>query len=62
MHQGLELFLIFLVAAVLAVPLSKRLGLGAVLGYLVAGVVMGPFGFGWSRIPTRSCTSPNSAW
>jgi len=45
MHQGLELFLIFLVAAVLAVPLSKRLGLGAVLGYLVAGVVMGPFGF-----------------
>jgi monovalent cation:proton antiporter-2 (CPA2) family protein len=45
MHQGnLELFLIFLVAAVLAVPLSKRLGLGAVLGYLVAGVVMGPFG------------------
>jgi glutathione-regulated potassium-efflux system protein KefB len=46
MHQGnLELFLIFLLAAVLAVPLSKRLGMGAVLGYLVAGVLMGPFGF-----------------
>src|SRR5918993_2385062 len=45
MQQGnLELFLIFLLAAVLAVPLSKRLGLGAVLGYLVAGVLMGPFG------------------
>ena len=45
MHQGnLELFLIFLVAAVVAVPLFRRLGLGAVLGYLFAGVVMGPFG------------------
>ncbi|MEO8161107.1 MAG: cation:proton antiporter, partial [Arenimonas sp.] len=46
MHQGnLELFLIFLLAAVLAVPLFKRMGLGAVLGYLFAGVVMGPYGF-----------------
>ena len=47
MHsQGtLELFLIFLLAAVVAVPLFRRLGLGAVLGYLVAGVVMGPFGW-----------------
>ena len=47
MHgQGnLELFLIFLIAAVVAVPLFRRLGLGAVLGYLVAGVVMGPFGW-----------------
>ena len=47
MHgQGnLELFLIFLLAAVVAVPLFRRFGLGAVLGYLVAGVVMGPFGW-----------------
>ena len=46
MHgQGnLELFLIFLLAAVVAVPLFRRFGLGAVLGYLVAGVAMGPFG------------------
>ena len=45
MHQGnLELFLIFLLAAVVAVPLFKRFGLGAVLGYLFAGVLMGPFG------------------
>ncbi|EDM48019.1 putative TrkA family protein [Marinobacter algicola DG893] len=29
-------------AAVIAVPLAKRLGLGSVLGYLVAGVVIGP--------------------
>jgi glutathione-regulated potassium-efflux system protein KefB len=34
--------LIYLAAAVIAVPLFKRLGLGAVLGYLVAGVLIGP--------------------
>lgn len=33
---------IFLIAAVIAVPLAKRLGLGSVLGYLIAGVVIGP--------------------
>ena len=33
---------IYLCAAVIAVPLAKRLGLGSVLGYLVAGVVIGP--------------------
>ena len=31
-------------AGVMAVPLFKRLGLGAVLGYLAAGVTIGPFG------------------
>lgn len=33
-------------AAVIAVPIFKRLGLGAVLGYLAAGLFIGPFGFG----------------
>ncbi|MET3494375.1 monovalent cation:proton antiporter-2 (CPA2) family protein [Variovorax boronicumulans] len=33
-------------AAVVAVPLFKRLGLGSVLGYLAAGLVIGPFGIG----------------
>ena len=33
---------IYLVAAVIAVPLAKRFGLGSVLGYLIAGVVIGP--------------------
>ncbi len=33
---------IYLSAAVVAVPLAKRLGLGSVLGYLMAGVVIGP--------------------
>ena len=37
----LEAF-VYLAAAVVAVPLAKRLGLGSVLGYLVAGVVIGP--------------------
>ncbi|MEZ8738824.1 monovalent cation:proton antiporter-2 (CPA2) family protein [Photobacterium swingsii] len=33
---------IYLAAAVIAVPVAKRLGLGSVLGYLIAGVVIGP--------------------
>lgn len=33
---------IYLCAAVIAVPLAKRLGLGSVLGYLIAGVIIGP--------------------
>ncbi|MGD8420360.1 MAG: monovalent cation:proton antiporter-2 (CPA2) family protein [Gammaproteobacteria bacterium] len=33
---------IYLCAAVIAVPLARRLGLGSVLGYLVAGVIIGP--------------------
>lgn len=35
--------LIYLLAAVLAVPLAKRLGLGSVLGYLLAGAAIGPY-------------------
>jgi len=35
--------LIFLAAAVIAVPVAKRLGLGSVLGYLIAGIVIGPY-------------------
>lgn len=38
---------LFLAAAVVAVPLAKRLKLGAVLGYLLAGIAIGPWGFGW---------------
>ena len=36
--------LVFLAAAVVFVPLFKRLGLGSVLGYLVAGALIGPWG------------------
>ena len=35
---------IYLTAAVVSVPIAKRLGLGSVLGYLIAGMVIGPFG------------------
>src|SRR5262245_23228862 len=34
---------IFLCAAVISVPLFKRLGLGSVLGYLLAGIAIGPY-------------------
>ena len=37
---------LLLLAAVVAVPLFKRLGLGSVLGYLAAGIVIGPWGLG----------------
>lgn len=40
---------IFLAAAVLAVPVSRWLRLGAVLGYLAAGIVIGPFVLGLIR-------------
>jgi glutathione-regulated potassium-efflux system protein KefB len=36
-------------ASVVAVPLFKRLGLGSVLGYLAAGLTLGPFGLGWFK-------------
>jgi len=41
--------LIYLLAAVIAVPLSRRLGFGSVLGYLAAGIIIGPFGFAFIR-------------
>ncbi|HEX5061422.1 MAG TPA: monovalent cation:proton antiporter-2 (CPA2) family protein [Kofleriaceae bacterium] len=37
---------VYLCAAVVFVPIAKRLGLGAVLGYLIAGVVIGPWVLG----------------
>ncbi len=37
---------LYLLAAVVAVPIANRLGLGSVLGYLIAGILIGPaFGF-----------------
>src|SRR5258706_14189469 len=36
--------LIFLAAAVICVPIAERLGLGSILGYLIAGAAIGPWG------------------
>ncbi|HHY48160.1 MAG TPA: potassium transporter [Alphaproteobacteria bacterium] len=40
-----------LAAGVIAVPIFRRLGLGSVLGYLAAGLAIGPFGLGVVRDP-----------
>ncbi|WP_313667006.1 glutathione-regulated potassium-efflux system protein KefB [Atlantibacter sp.] len=48
--EGADLLLagvLFLFAAVVAVPLAARLGIGAVLGYLLAGIAIGPWGLGF---------------
>lgn len=37
--------MVYLAAAVIAVPLAKRMGVGSVLGYLAAGIAIGPWGF-----------------
>lgn len=42
----LEIALIYLAAAIVAVPIAKRLGLGSVLGYLIAGILIGPYALG----------------
>ena len=43
MHSSsLESLIYFLIAAVFAVPLFQRFKLGAILGYLVAGILIGP--------------------
>ncbi len=43
-HSFLEQALVYLAAGVIAVPLFKKIGLGSVLGYLIAGVAIGPWG------------------
>jgi len=45
-HHFLETAVVFLLATVIAVPLTKRFRLGAVLGYLLAGVAIGPSALG----------------
>ncbi|MEM7426278.1 MAG: monovalent cation:proton antiporter-2 (CPA2) family protein [Pseudomonadota bacterium] len=46
LHDFLIGAFIYLTAAVIAVPVAKRLGLGSVLGYLIAGILIGPFALG----------------
>ena len=47
MTDFLLLAFVFLVAGVVSVPIASRLGLGSVLGYLIAGIVISPI--------TRQC-------
>ncbi len=42
-HSFLIQALVYLAAGVVSVPIAKRVGLGSVLGYLIAGAVIGPF-------------------
>ena len=43
-HGFLAQALVYLAAAVIAVPICRRLGLGSVLGFLIAGMAIGPWG------------------
>ena len=49
--ESLPEVIIYLLAAIIAVPISKRLGFGSVLGYLAAGIVIGPFAFRFVEDP-----------
>ena len=40
----LEQSIVYLLAAIIMVPISRRLGFGSILGYLAAGIIIGPFG------------------
>jgi monovalent cation:proton antiporter-2 (CPA2) family protein len=40
----LEQSIVYLLAAIVMVPISRRLGFGSILGYLAAGIIIGPFG------------------
>lgn len=44
MSSFLEQVLVFIGAAIILVPISQRLRFGSVLGYLIAGILVGPFG------------------
>ena len=53
---------IYLGASVIAVPIAARLGLGSVLGYLLAGIAIGPLlGLVGKRNRKACSISPNSA-
>jgi hypothetical protein len=65
---------LFLATAGIVAPLFKRLKLNPILGFLIAGVILGPFGLGalshtspgWttspSTTPTKSPSWPSSGW
>ncbi|MEM7362645.1 MAG: monovalent cation:proton antiporter-2 (CPA2) family protein [Pseudomonadota bacterium] len=54
MHDQLLLIVLYLAAAVVAVPIFQRFKLGAILGYLVAGVIIGPYVLGLVSDPAAT--------
>jgi glutathione-regulated potassium-efflux system protein KefB len=56
LHGFLSQAAVFLAAAAIAAPLAKRLQISSVLGYLIAGVLIGPYGLGrvYSLYPVES--------
>lgn len=53
---------LFLFAAVVAVPFAARIGIGAVLGYLLAGIAIGPGDWDSSAMWMKYSTSRSWAW
>ena len=63
MESVLPQLAIYLAAAVIAVPISQRLGFGSVLGYLAAGMAIGPaLGLVGPRDRERAGPMPSTAW
>ena len=46
-HEFFSQAFVYLAAAVLIVPLAKKLGMGSVLGYLLSGIIIGPYVLGF---------------
>ena len=53
-HHLLENILFYLLATVIAVPIFRRVGLGAILGYLIAGALIGPAALNLVGDPTEA--------
>lgn len=53
LHDLLPTLIILLLGSVIFVPITKKLGLGSVLGYLFSGVIIGPFGLKVVTSPER---------
>ena len=63
MSHALELVLVLLASAVLAVVVFRTLHLPPILGYLMMGVALGPHALGWIAEDRETPPiSPSSAW
>jgi len=49
--------LVLLAAAVLSVPIARRLGLSAIVAYLIAGIIIGPYGLAAFGTPESITTT-----